>query len=240
MKWLRPARASSSSREPVPIQKPIATERTPSSRSVTTRSPSSSVEQHVILHVSSERPRRGSAHPGFRRAATGPGRPSAALVRAHPRRRGARDRRAAAPRRPARRSAGGRERTRPCGKRSKAMLGPPGGRGHAAEGTAHGHVVGLERRGPLLEDVGGGRGGEPGGEESLVHPVARERVDEARGVPDHERAAARQARLRGSQREAMASQVLELRCVDPVGLAAAPSGGLGAPGLRPPSRRCRD
>ena len=31
--------------------------------------------EHVILHVSSERPRPGSAHPGYRRAATWPGRP---------------------------------------------------------------------------------------------------------------------------------------------------------------------
>jgi hypothetical protein len=42
-KWLRPARASSSSREPVPIQKPIATERTLRSGSVITRAPESSV-----------------------------------------------------------------------------------------------------------------------------------------------------------------------------------------------------
>jgi hypothetical protein len=42
-KWLTPAREALSSREPVPIQTPIDTERTVSSGSVTTRVPSSSV-----------------------------------------------------------------------------------------------------------------------------------------------------------------------------------------------------
>src|SRR5213076_1403096 len=41
-KWETPAFASVSSREPVPIQKPIATERTCESRSEMTRSPESS------------------------------------------------------------------------------------------------------------------------------------------------------------------------------------------------------
>ena len=42
MKWETPARASGSSREPAPIQKPSATERTPVRRSEITRSPPSS------------------------------------------------------------------------------------------------------------------------------------------------------------------------------------------------------
>src|ERR687883_820246 len=42
MKWETPARSAFSSREPAPIQKPIATERTCSSRSEMTRSPESS------------------------------------------------------------------------------------------------------------------------------------------------------------------------------------------------------
>src|ERR671919_1198432 len=39
MKWDTPARSFGSSREPAPIQKPSATERTPGTRSETTRSP---------------------------------------------------------------------------------------------------------------------------------------------------------------------------------------------------------
>jgi hypothetical protein len=42
MKWLTPAFCSSSSRAPAPIQKPIETERTLSTRSETMRSPESS------------------------------------------------------------------------------------------------------------------------------------------------------------------------------------------------------
>jgi hypothetical protein len=42
-KWLTPAWASSSSRDPAPIQSPIATERTLRSGSVTTRVPPSRV-----------------------------------------------------------------------------------------------------------------------------------------------------------------------------------------------------
>ena len=42
MKWLTPAFSSPSSRAPAPIQKPIDTERTLSTRSETTRSPESS------------------------------------------------------------------------------------------------------------------------------------------------------------------------------------------------------
>src|SRR3954471_12361035 len=42
MKWETPARSAFSSREPAPIQKPIATDRTWSSRSEMTRSPESS------------------------------------------------------------------------------------------------------------------------------------------------------------------------------------------------------
>ena len=43
MKCETPARAFVSSREPAPIQKPTATERTPATRSETTRSPLASV-----------------------------------------------------------------------------------------------------------------------------------------------------------------------------------------------------
>ena len=43
MKWETPARAGVSSREPVAIQSPRETDRTPRSRSVTTRSPPGSV-----------------------------------------------------------------------------------------------------------------------------------------------------------------------------------------------------
>src|SRR6478609_11040677 len=43
MKWLMPARAAVSSREPAPIQIPSATDRTDRTRSVTIRSPPSSV-----------------------------------------------------------------------------------------------------------------------------------------------------------------------------------------------------
>src|SRR6266550_2005446 len=42
MKWETPARSAFSSRDPAPIQKPIATERTWASRSEITRSPESS------------------------------------------------------------------------------------------------------------------------------------------------------------------------------------------------------
>src|SRR5689334_10238919 len=45
MKWETPAFASVSSREPAPIQKPIATERTPGTRSEISRSPESSSER---------------------------------------------------------------------------------------------------------------------------------------------------------------------------------------------------
>ena len=45
MKCDAPAFALRSSREPAPIQKPIATERTPLTRSVTTRMPESSSER---------------------------------------------------------------------------------------------------------------------------------------------------------------------------------------------------
>jgi hypothetical protein len=45
MKWETPARSSRSSREPAPIQKPIATERTLGTRSEMTRSPESSSER---------------------------------------------------------------------------------------------------------------------------------------------------------------------------------------------------
>src|SRR5439155_700898 len=45
MKWEAPALASVSSREPAPIQKPIATERTLGTRSEITRSPESSSER---------------------------------------------------------------------------------------------------------------------------------------------------------------------------------------------------
>src|SRR5689334_17829982 len=39
MKWVTPARAGGSSRDPAPIQNPIAAERTPAIRSVITRTP---------------------------------------------------------------------------------------------------------------------------------------------------------------------------------------------------------
>src|SRR5947207_10715034 len=45
MKWETPALASVSSRDPAPIQKPSATERTPGTRSEMTRSPESSSER---------------------------------------------------------------------------------------------------------------------------------------------------------------------------------------------------
>src|SRR5207302_3287530 len=45
MKWETPARASGSSRDPAPIQKPSATERTLVTRSVISRSPESSSER---------------------------------------------------------------------------------------------------------------------------------------------------------------------------------------------------
>src|SRR5438105_14681395 len=45
MKCVAPAFASVSSREPAPIQNPIATERTPGTRSLMTRSPESSSER---------------------------------------------------------------------------------------------------------------------------------------------------------------------------------------------------
>src|SRR5436190_20732871 len=56
MKWETPALPSVSSREPAPIQKPSATERTPGTRSEITRSPESSSERtyfciHPLLRV---------------------------------------------------------------------------------------------------------------------------------------------------------------------------------------------
>src|SRR5437667_6108281 len=56
MKCETPAFASVSSREPAPIQNPIATERTPGTRSEITRSPESSSERtyfciHALLRV---------------------------------------------------------------------------------------------------------------------------------------------------------------------------------------------
>src|SRR3954454_5280205 len=49
MKWDAPALASVSSREPAPIQKPRATERTLGTRSEITRSPESSSERTYFL-----------------------------------------------------------------------------------------------------------------------------------------------------------------------------------------------
>ena len=50
MKWETPARSCGSSREPAPIQNPSATERTPGTRSVITRSPVASSAQLVLRH----------------------------------------------------------------------------------------------------------------------------------------------------------------------------------------------
>src|SRR5262249_57806339 len=51
MKCEPPAFASVSSREPAPIQKPIATERTPGTRSEMTRSPESSSERTYFCTI---------------------------------------------------------------------------------------------------------------------------------------------------------------------------------------------
>src|SRR5215203_5361223 len=58
MKWETPARASGSSREPAPIQKPSAIERTPGTCSLITRSPPVSVVSSCSTTVGSyNRPR---------------------------------------------------------------------------------------------------------------------------------------------------------------------------------------
>ena len=51
MKCETPARASGSSREPAPIQKPSATERTPGTRSEMTRSPRRELGELVLRHA---------------------------------------------------------------------------------------------------------------------------------------------------------------------------------------------
>src|SRR5919197_4585185 len=74
MKWETPAFASVSSREPAPIQKPIATERTCESRSEMTRSPeSSSVRTYRCTDGSYSRCQLGSfrGRNGVRRHGSG-------------------------------------------------------------------------------------------------------------------------------------------------------------------------
>src|SRR5829696_9033571 len=67
MKWETPARSSRSSRDPAPIQKPSATDRTWVSRSVTTRWPESSSERTYFCTDGSYSRRsaepRGLSHP---------------------------------------------------------------------------------------------------------------------------------------------------------------------------------
>src|SRR5438270_11608439 len=72
MKWETPAFASVSSRDPAPIQKPIATERTLGTRSEITRSPLSSSEKTYFWITPALSRRRGMA--AMRRA---PARPPA-------------------------------------------------------------------------------------------------------------------------------------------------------------------
>src|SRR4051812_39203493 len=64
MKWEAPALASVSSREPAPIQKPRATERTFGIRSEMTRSPESSSERTYFCTPALSRPGASAAWPG--------------------------------------------------------------------------------------------------------------------------------------------------------------------------------
>ena len=82
----------------------------------------------------------------------------------------------------------------------------------------------LVARAALREDRGGG---EPGGDERLVDPVAGERVDEPGRVADEEDRPARRAR-RPADRQPAALHVRQLRVVDAV-LGAQPPQVLAQP-----------
>src|SRR5437763_6017894 len=76
--------------------------------------------------------------------------------------------------------------------------------------------VGLEVLGGAVEQIENGRRGEPGADERLVHPVARERVDESGRVADEQRPTLRRRSARTPKRQPVPAQALDLRLVDRV------------------------
>ena len=85
-----------------------------------------------------------------------------------------------------------------------------------------GDLVRLERRGAAGEEVEDRVGREPRGDEALVHPVARDGVDQPSGVAEQQRPLAGDRRARAPQRQPVAAQALERLGRKPVRLAHAP------------------
>ena len=87
--------------------------------------------------------------------------------------------------------------------------------------VAHSLLVRKTRRGAAGEELHHRGCGEPTRDEALVHPVARDRIDQARGVPHDEHPLARDPRAGAAQRQTMPAQLLELVGLDPMRRAGA-------------------
>src|SRR3954468_7907212 len=88
-----------------------------------------------------------------------------------------------------------------------------------ADAPALAPAEGRSAAGRRVED--GGRR-EPRRDEALVHPVARDRIDQPGGVADEERALTCDSNAGAAQRQTMPAQRGKLRGLEPVCLAEAP------------------
>ena len=107
------------------------------------------------------------------------------------------------------------------GQRSSACFSFHEARCSGASSPVDRRLVRLERRRAAGEQVEDRGGGEPRRDEALVHPVARDGVDQPGRVADEERPLARDPRAGPAQRQPVAAQLLELVRVEPVRLADA-------------------
>src|SRR5581483_541609 len=95
-------------------------------------------------------------------------------------------------------------------------LRSPRGSGAEPEGAGQPLRVAVEPVDPSGQEVEHGVRGEPGGDERLVHTVARERVDEAGGVADKERASSSGHRAGPAQGKPVSAQIGDGALWDPV------------------------
>src|SRR5438067_3568981 len=115
------------------------------------------------------------------------------------------------------REAGKRERR--ARKAVEGHLRAPAGGRERRDPARHRLLVRLEPRRVAGQHVEGSVGHEPGGEEGLVHAVARERVDEPGRVADHGGGAARETARRPAHRQAVAARTGRRVGIDVVFLA---------------------
>ena len=99
------------------------------------------------------------------------------------------------------------ERERRARETLEGELCAPAGVRQRRDRAGDGDGVRLEPVGAAGEELERGVGDEARREERLVHAVAAERVDEAGGVADHGGRAARETRLRATQRQAVPALV---------------------------------